>query len=249
MSEEKKTRAMTIKRFVNAKYSGKTTAEGFLAAHMEFLRNHTFLSPILEAYENKEILPTPTIQACQQALFTHMVESDAHKAREATKAKAQEASKPKVVRKGDKEVKEVVPKGEYTITLMVKVYDRNGQNMKIEVGTVERKKFREVKKNGIKVLEPYTEVVPAVWATDDYSAANRLADRRLFDRGDSVYAVIVNTQGKPIESIIQRDDAIARVLKQPKGPAARTRGTSTKTLGFGVKAKNDRSTGPWNYNK
>jgi len=250
MNDSKKTpRPMTVKRFISAKLSGKTTAEGFLAAHMGFLRNHTFLAPVLDAYESKELLPTPTLQACQQALFTHMIESDAAKAKAATEKKKQESSAPKVIKRGEKQVKSTIPEGEYTITLMCKVYDRNGQNLKIEVGTVEKKKFKEVEKNGAKVLEPYTEIVPAVWAADTFHAATRLADRRLNDRGDSVYAIVVNTQGKPIETIIQRDDAIARVMKQPKGPASRTRGTSTKTLGFGVKAHNDRSTGPWNFHK
>ena len=250
MNDEKKTRPMTVKRFINAKLSGRTTADGFISAHLEFLRNHTFLNPILEAYESKELLPTPTLQALQQALFTHMVESDALKAKLATQEKAKKAqeSSTKVIRKGGKEVKSTIPNGEYTVTLMCKVYDRS-MNATIQVGTVEKKKFREVKKNGHKVLEPYTEVTPAVWAADTFNDASRLADRRLVGREDAVYAIVVNTQGKPIETIINRDDALARVMKQPKGPASRTRGKSTKTLGFGVKAKNDRSTGPWNYNR
>lgn len=239
MSEEKKIRAMTIKRFVNAKLSGKTTAEGFLSAHMGFLQNHTFLAPILESYENGEMLPTPTIQACQQVLFDHMVASDAAKAKAATDEKAKRMST--VIRKGDKVIKSSVPDKEYTITLMVKVYDREGKNMQIMVGSVERKKFREVEKNGVKVLEPYTEITPAVWGAETFNEASRLADRRLFDRGDSVYAEIVNTQGVPIKTTIQRDDAIARTMKQPKGPASRVKGSSTKTLKWVGKAKNDRA--------
>lgn len=239
MSEEKKIRAMTIKRFVNAKLSGKTTAEGFLSAHRDFLLNHTFLAPVLEAYDNGEMLPTPTIQACQQVLFDHMVASDAAKAKAATDAKAAKANT--VIRKGDKVIKSSVPSKEYTVTLMVKVYDRNGENVKIEVGTVERKKFREVKKAGQTILEPYTEITPAVWGAETFNEASRLADRRLFDRGDSVYAEIVNTQGVPIKTTIQRDDAIARTMKQPKGPASRVKGSSTKTLKWVGKAKNDRS--------
>jgi len=240
MNDTKKTRPMTAKRFISATYSGKTTAEGFLAAHWSFLQNHTFLHPILEAYEKKELLPTPTIQACQQALLTHLLASEKVKSDAAIAKKKEQANAPKVIKRGDKQVKSSVPTGKYTVTLMCKVYDREG-NVTIQVGTVEKKKFREVEKNGNKVLEPYTEVSPAVWAAETYNDANRLADRRLLNREDSVYAIIENTMDRPIQTMIQRDDAIARMLKQPKGPASRAKGTSTKTLKWQAKAKNDRA--------
>ncbi len=259
MTDAKKTRTMTIRRFIGAKLSGKTTAEGFLAAHDSFLRNYTFLNPILEAYENKELLPTPTLQAVQSALLTHMLESEA-KTAEAKMAK-QGSGTPKVKKaKGTKSESD----GEeghskpYTVTLMCKVYDRKGENPTIQVGTYEvisGYKIRTSKGDvvvdtkeeaeGHTILETIRETKPCVWDADSFTSASKLADRRLFDRGDSEYAIIRNNFDKPIDTKVFRGDAIARILKQPKGPSSRTKGRSTKTLGFQPHAKQTRVTGPW----
>jgi hypothetical protein len=83
------------------------------------------------------------------------------------------------------------------------------------------------------------EEEPAVFKANSFNDAQRLADRRLADRADSVYATINNNVGIPITTIIQRDDAIARVFKSPKGPATRNTSSGGSNLGFGIKAKND----------
>lgn len=231
------TAKMTPKRFVSAKYSGKVSAEGFLAAHWEFLQGQGYLSPILEAYEKKELLPTPTVQLCQQAVLDHILATQSQ-----PKAKVvKEGSGTKVIRrkKGSSEVEEEdLHKDKYTVTLMCKVYDRAG-NCTIQVGTVERRTEVEVTVNNVTTTKVVTEIEPAVWEVDTFNAANRLADRRLVDRGDSVYATITNNIGKPITTNIQRDDAIARVLKAPKGPATRNTHSGGSKLGFTPRAKND----------
>lgn len=68
--------------------------------------------------------------------------------------------------------------------------------------------------------------------------ADRWVDRRLFDGASDWYGEV---EGLGTLVTVSRADAIARILKQPKGPAIHQRGTSTKTLGFGVKAKQDRA--------
>lgn len=72
--------------------------------------------------------------------------------------------------------------------------------------------------------------------------ADRWADRRLFEGTHGWYAVVEHTTIPNISSRIERGDAMARLLKQPKGPAIQQKGKSTKTLGFGVKAKQTRVT-------
>jgi hypothetical protein len=72
--------------------------------------------------------------------------------------------------------------------------------------------------------------------------ADRWADRRLFEGTEGWYAIVEHTTLANIQSRIERGDAIARILKQPKGPAIQQKGKSTKTLGFGVKAKETRVT-------
>lgn len=69
--------------------------------------------------------------------------------------------------------------------------------------------------------------------------ADRWCDRRLFDGAPDWYAE-VDHASLPIHTRIERQDAIARILKQPKGPTVQVKGKSTKTLGFQHKAKDFR---------
>lgn len=68
--------------------------------------------------------------------------------------------------------------------------------------------------------------------------AERWCDRRLFDGAPDWHGEVHSTKGLPPIHVL-REDAIARILKKPKGPAVHTKGVSTKRLGFGVKAKGD----------
>ncbi len=80
---------------------------------------------------------------------------------------------------------------------------------------------------------------------DTASAADRWADRRLFEGESDNYAVVSSnalyrSDGDPISTVVLRADAIARILKQPKGPIAKKTGTRDNKLSFGVKAVQDR---------
>jgi hypothetical protein len=70
--------------------------------------------------------------------------------------------------------------------------------------------------------------------------ADRWVDRRLFEGASDWYGQVKHATMN-VETFIQRNDAIARILKQPKGAVMHQKAVSTKTLGFGVKAKQDRS--------
>jgi hypothetical protein len=70
--------------------------------------------------------------------------------------------------------------------------------------------------------------------------ADRWADRRLFEGAEGWYALVEHTTLSNVVSRIERNDSIARILKQPKGPSIQQKGKSTKTLGFGVKCKESR---------
>jgi hypothetical protein len=236
----KNVRAMTPKRFVSYKLSGKVSAEGFLSAHWDFLKGQEYLTPILEAYENKELLPTPTVQLCQSAVLSHILELETNKG--VSKIQANKEGSTKVVRRkneGEVEESEAV-NARYQVTLFCKFYDREGV-CTIKVGEVERKKEVEREKDGVTITKTVTEKEPAIFNCNSYNDASRLADRKLCDRGDSVYATIVNTHDRPITTTIQRDDAIARVYKNPRGPAVTRTGAASSSLKFGIKAKNDRS--------
>lgn len=217
----KKPRSMTAKRFSTAKLSGKTTAEGFLEAHMMFLRNHTFLDQLLDAYQEGKILPTPTLQAIQSALMTHMLESERLKEEEKLSSREDTPKRGGRKSKSDGLVDESeTHKKAYTITVTVKEYDR------AEIASL---------KEG------------ETWETDTYNQAQTSTDRYLAQNADTVYATITNNLGVPVTTTVQRDDAIARFFKGKKGAVSRVRGRSTKTLGFTPHAKQTRVTGPWSH--
>lgn len=76
---------------------------------------------------------------------------------------------------------------------------------------------------------------------DSSSDADRWCDRRLFDGASDWFGTVVSNKmhgkdGQPISTVILRQDAIARILAQPKGPACRKTGGSTGKLSFGMKA-------------
>jgi len=236
------TTKMTTKRFIATKLSAKVTADGFLAAYGEFLKGEGYCSPILEAYERKELAPNVTFKLCQEAALQHWFQQEKTKADQKYAEQKEQASGTKIIRRKKEttsEEKEETHSSKYTVTLMCKVYDKETKTTNIQVGTVERMKEVDVVLNGVATTKMIKEEEPAVFKANSFNDAQRLADRRLADRADSVYATINNNVGIPITTIIQRDDAIARVFKSPKGPATRNTSSGGSNLGFGIKAKND----------
>jgi hypothetical protein len=73
---------------------------------------------------------------------------------------------------------------------------------------------------------------------DRVSAADRWADGRLFEGASDWYATVEHTT-LHIHTVVGRGDAIARIMKQPRASVC-ARGTSSRTLGFGQHAKQDR---------
>lgn len=220
-------REMTPKRFAIAKLSAKSTADGFLQSHRQFLNQYSFLSPILTAYDKKELLPSVSLSTIQSALMSHFLGQE----KKTAQAKMERAA----------EAGEAVSKN-YTVSLFVKTYDKQG-HMTLQVGQVETRKLEEkTNPNTGKVYsEAYTESKPAVWEVATFGEAMRLADRRLFQREDSTHAIIVNNYDRPIETHVMRDDAIARLLAHKKQPFSRARGISTKSLGFSPHANPTRN--------
>jgi hypothetical protein len=67
--------------------------------------------------------------------------------------------------------------------------------------------------------------------------ADGWVDRRLFEGAPDWYGEV---EGLGTHVHVERADSIARILKQPKGPAIHQRAVTTKTLGFGVKVHQTR---------
>lgn len=237
-------RPMTAKRFSGLKLSAKKTSEGYLSAYRNFLDKQGYLDPLLEAYDRGEILPTPTFQSIQQLLMASLIEAEVKKAQETIAKNIEDFQKKPKDANGN--IVSGIPSGNYLISLMVKKYDDSGELVGTELGTIESWHLREVEnEKGELVEEKYKVERPAIFSEDLYSKAQSKADRELFKREDSVFAVIENTGGeKRIETRVHRDDSIARLFPKVKQAVCKSKPKSTNKLGFTGKAKQSRSIGP-----
>jgi hypothetical protein len=75
---------------------------------------------------------------------------------------------------------------------------------------------------------------------NDASSADRFADRRLTECAPDTFAVIEHTSMK-VRTIVLRQDALSRVLRNKKSAICHVKGKSTKSLSFGMHVKEDRS--------
>lgn len=70
------------------------------------------------------------------------------------------------------------------------------------------------------------------------------ADRRLVEDANALYAAVVSTHigksGTPITWQVNRNDSMARVMREKRGPVMKVQSKTTSSLGFGVKVHNDR---------
>lgn len=101
----------------------------------------------------------------------------------------------------------------------VSVFDQSG---KIAVRMLETGETEELSKN-----------------FDLASAADRWADLRLFEGAAGWYAVITHSSLK-VETVVQRDDAMARILKKPRSPVMHQPKQGTRALSFRPKVSEDR---------
>jgi hypothetical protein len=241
-------RPMTIKRFIGATPSAKMKVEDYLESHRQFLCSYEFLHPILEAYDNKELLPSPTLDALKGLLFQYSFALDTAKA-EAKLEQDKEYQRGKPRDANGNVINGSIPDGNYLVSLMVRSFDKEG-NCSIILGTTSTKKVRFVEgEDGNEKEEHYIEIGTAMYAEDSYGAAERKSHRLLVAREDADHCIIENQLGEKIKTVIQRGDGFAAIFRRKKQPFMKRPPRSTKRLGFGVKAKNSRSIGPWSIYK
>jgi hypothetical protein len=156
--------------------------------HLTKHRSYLESHPFIRPLLASKEAPELVFDRCKNALFTHWRNAQ----NEALAA--------------EYEAKKNAPKSPSSRYIVRIFGDVNG---KIEVLTAKHTRMTEDGK---------TEAVmkPMEYPAADYASAERLADRRLFSREDSIRAEISNTDGKVITTCIERRDAIARVLAKPK---------------------------------
>lgn len=215
-----KEKKMTPKWFLH-KASTKTanSAQAFIAAHRAFLETGDLAevtSPILRLMDDKQVMPTPALQLITQAVLSHMLKVEVDKA--------------------DRQIRDQMRAEE------------TGESK----GFGTRKDWyaciKDAQGNIVETTNTVGEVVELEQGFDLASQAERWVDRRLFDGAPDWYGEVAHTtmtsakDGLPLTLRVERSDAIARILKKPKGPTIHRRAQSTAKLSFGVKIRESRST-------
>jgi hypothetical protein len=211
---------MSPKGFLH-KASGKVSAGAFLAQHKEWLTTGELAaktSPILAKLEAGELLASPALDEIRNVVLAHHLEAEVRKGEEQmAKAEAKEAG------------------GGSSKPYLATILDSEGN----------------IPEEYVEKTDPDTGAVTGEWkslqkAFDLPQRAEGWLDRKLFDgavdwHGEVASTLMTGKDGLPITTQVSRAEAIARILKRPKGAVMNVRGQSTSRLGFGVKSKPDRN--------
>ena len=237
MSERK----MSLQTFIRKcePSTGKLTAEEFLFKHQDYIVGYPFLLPIIEAYQLEQITGTQTRQAIAEALHSYFLEDQARKLEGAVAKAKLETAKQKIKRGETTRIEspDVVLTGGYSIYVMVKNIARDGKET-IEVGVDER--FQEMEEEDTGKIIRVKVLTPMIFQAEMFQQATRKAALRVFATGNSTHARIINNSGKPIETVLTRNEAIEMLFKRKKGAICRQPAKSTKSLKMGGKAKQTR---------
>lgn len=215
-----KEKKMTPKWFLHkASTKAANSAIAFIAAHREFLETGELAevtSPILRLLDEKQVLPTPALALITQAVLSHML------AVEVAKADRQIRDQMRAEESG--EAKGFRTRKDW----LAVIKDAQGNIVETENTVGDLKELQQ--------------------GFDMAAQAERWVDRRLFDGAPDWYGEVSHTtltsakDGLPLTIRVERSDAIARILKKPKGPTVHRRAQSTAKLSFGVKIRESRST-------
>jgi len=215
-------RSMSPKGFLH-KANGKAanSALAFLATHREWLTTGELAattSPILAKIDSGDLLPTPGLNVIKEVVLAHHLANEIRKGEDAmARAEEQEAG------------------GGKSKPYLATVYDKDG----------------EIPQVYVEKEDPETGAVTGEWKDlqqgfDLPQRAQGWLDRKLYDgapdwRGEIASTYMTGSDGLPMVEHVTRLDSMARIDHRVKGPVCHVRGVSTKSLGFGVKAKGDRN--------
>lgn len=214
MSEQKKQRKMTPKWFISqAGKQGARSAEGFIAAHREFLLTGTlaqFTAPVLAKLDAKEIFPTPCLNMLTDVVLGHML---------AQQQVQQEDNQAQI----EQEV--LAGAGAQTVKpWTAAIYRADGTIWEVITPAGETKK---VKQNF------------ALSQQADRWVDLRLVESPPDCHGEVESNAMHKADGTPIKTITTRTDAFARVFKKKGQPTMRKTSTGGNRLSFGIKNAKD----------
>lgn len=191
------TRKLTAKTFARLSIKNMTHAE-FLTAHWEWLEGHTFLAPLLTAYQGQEINAENCIAACREALLMHDIRAQI--------IKAEESMKKSISR---------VDEAKYTVTIYVKWFDISTNKWEMKVGTTTHRSVVEDENGKEQIIEEEKDMV---YSARLFQNAERLATLRLARREDAIFAEIANNFDKKVITTMTRDQGLGLMYPHAKHP-------------------------------
>lgn len=198
------------------------SALGFFSAYREYLLTGELanaVSPIIAKVDAGETMPSQALPQVAQAIFEHVCVSDRAKLVEKKTQQDQRVSTAQAVKEEKAEKAEKTEKEETT----PKPWQARIVN---EAGEVQTR------------INAKGEEVDLSKGFDHASDADRWTDRRLFEGASNWHGEITHSSMN-IATVIERSDAIARMLKMPKGPSYHQKSMTTASLGNKMHCKQD----------
>lgn len=187
---------LTHKQFLR-RANSKVSAQGFLDSYNDHIRTvYPEADAAMDRYQKNEMLPTPTLEFVRQVVSQHIMLGMLNRAEESIRKSQQTKKTSKSGSTGQ---------GRYDCQFFHRiVHERTGEV----------------------VIERWTDHSGHhTFCSDTFQAAERICDRKLSDMCGGLYCLISQTlpNGKELTTKVMRDDAIARFMKVPAGPACKTR--------------------------
>ena len=182
------------------KASSKTTAMSFLLGYEEDLRaKYPETHAILDQFNARTLLPTPTLEAIKQIIQAHVAEGLRKKNDKIIEDHENKTDKP-AKRSG------VSGTGRYSCKFFVKVINERTDEFVIQL-------YHDKDDNHS-------------FQAGLYQDAMRLVDNRQDKLESCVYATISSIEnGKEMTTVIPRADSVARIMKKNNGPVVRRKST------------------------
>lgn len=224
MKQVQDKKRMSAKLFARWKYSNEEKAFDYIQNHLAWLKTHSFLTPLVEAFEAKDIDSVSALYAFQEALLSHHYTCALLTAE-----------------KSIEENRNAIKSNKLNDAYIITIFCMMGGG--IDIG--KRKVKRSSQDPDTGKISYWEEEEDMIYGKSLYQDAHRKACRMLVDQHHSLFAEIVNTIGDEVKSTIFRSEAFAELYSKNRTPVVRNLGKKEAPLKNYATAHNDKARGPW----
>lgn len=196
------------------------SALGFLQQYRDYMTTGELaetLSPIIRKVDDGSLMATPAVGEIAQAVMMHVIASDSLKLEQAIQKQTHSPTK------GFRSSQAMSPPSLSNVSQSQKNWTAMvvDQNDVVQTYLDAKGEEKELRASG-----------------NDVSTLDRWLDRKLFAGSSDWHGVIEHSVMK-VRTIVDRQDAIARLMIGRKGPVSKGQAKSAGKLSFGMKVRND----------